>query len=156
MGPLSMHGDLVVPLRFALGLAAAVPAVLFMDAVMARLPEGETPPQVASGVLTGTSPDEAPRRLAAVVHYVAGLLTGPLFVWLLLVAEGLLGAGIVATAVADLALFVLMVGFFVFVVLPRSRLEPGRAGAVRRDWVTAVAAYLLVVVPVVHAGSLLL
>ena len=49
-----------------------------------------------------------------------------------------------------------MVGFFVFVVLPRSRLEPGRAGAVRRDWVTAVAAYLLVVVPVVHAGSLLL
>ena len=49
-----------------------------------------------------------------------------------------------------------MVGFFVFVVLSRSRLEPGRAGAVRRDWVTAVAAYLLVVVPVVHAGSLLL
>jgi len=47
---------------------------------------------VASGVLTGTHPDEAPRRLAAVVHCVAGLLTGPPFVWLLLVAEGLLVA----------------------------------------------------------------
>ena len=156
MEPLSTHGDLVVPLRFVLGLVAAGLGLAVMDAVMPRLPEGETAPLVASGVLTRMHPDEAPRRLAAVVHYVAGLLTGPLFVWLLLVAEGLLGAGIVATAVADLALFVLMVGFFVFVVLPRSRVEPGRVGTVRRDWVTAVAAYLLVVVPVVHAGSLLL
>jgi len=110
---------------------------------------------VASGVLTGTHPDEAPRRLAAVVHCVAGLLTGPPFVWLLLVAEGLLDAGVVATAVADLVLFVLMTGFFV-VVLPRSRVEPGRVGTVRRDWAASAAAYLLVVVPVVHVGSTLL
>jgi hypothetical protein len=154
MGPLSTHGDLVVPLRFALGVVAAGLGVLVTDAVMARLPEGGDAAAVASGVLTGTHPDEAPRRLAAVVHYVAGLLTGPPFVWLLLVAEGLLGAGVVATAVADLVLFVLMTGFFV-VVLPRSRVEPGRVGTVGRDW-AASAAYLLVVVPVVHVGSTLL
>lgn len=156
MWPLSVHGELVVPLRFVLGAVAAVFGVLFMDVVMARLPEGETPPRVASGVLTETHPDEAPERLASVVHYAAGLLTGPLFVWFLLVFEGLLGPGLVATATADLALFVLMVGFFVVVVLPRSQVEIERVGTIRRDWTTAAAAYLLVVVPVVHVGSALL
>ncbi|PSP77440.1 hypothetical protein BRC88_14115 [Halobacteriales archaeon QS_4_69_225] len=156
MEPLSTHGDFVVPLRFVLGLVAAGLGLAVMDAVMPRLPEGETAPLVASGVLTRTHPDEAPRRLAAVVHYVAGLLTGPLFVWLLLVTEGFFEPGIVATAAADLALFVLMVGFFAVVVLPRSAVEPYRVGTIRRDWAAVAAAYLLAVVPVVHVGSTLL
>ena len=70
--------------------------------------------------------------------------------------EGLLGPGIVATAAADLALFVLMVGFFAVVVLPRSAVEPYRVGTIRRDWAAVAAAYLLAVVPVVHVGSTLL
>jgi hypothetical protein len=53
--------------------------------------EGETPPFVAAGVLTETAPDEASARLASVVHYLAGGLSGPRFVWLLLTSEALLG-----------------------------------------------------------------
>lgn len=117
--------DPSIPLRFLLGGVAGVLATLFMDAVMARLPEGETSPFVASGVLTDTPPRNAPGRLAAVVHYVAGGLTGPLFIWLL----------------------------FAVVVLPRSLAPSGRVGRIRRDWALSAAAYLLVLVPVVTLGS---
>jgi len=64
--------DRAVPLRFLLGAVAGILATLSMDLVMTRLPEGDTPPFVASGVLTATRPRSAPGRLAAVVHYLAG------------------------------------------------------------------------------------
>jgi len=143
-----------VPLRFVVGLVAAVFATLVMDIVMARLPEGDTPPYVAAGVLTETTPGEAHGRLASVVHYLAGGLTGPLFVWFLLSAEALLdGELLPAAALATLVSYPLMVGFFVLVVLPRSQLPAQRVGVVRRDWAVSAAAYLAVLVPIVAAGS---
>jgi hypothetical protein len=145
----SLLATLAVPLRFLVGVAAAVVATLVMDAVMARLPEGETPPFVASGVLTDRPPADAPARLAGVVHYLAGGLTGPLFVWIVLVTDGLLGPSLVATAVAAVVLYVLMVGFFAVVVVPRSRVSAARVGPIRRDWAVSAAVYLLVLVPVV-------
>lgn len=152
-----MTGDpLAVSARFALGVAAGVVATLVMDRVMAGRPEGETPPRVAAGVLTERPPPGAPDRLAAAVHYVAGGLTGPLFVWLLYGVEGLLGSGLAAAAVAAAVLFVLMIAFFVGVVLPRSSLPGQRIGPVRRDWTLSAAAYLTVLVPLVVAGSTLL
>jgi hypothetical protein len=145
---------LTVPLRFVIGVAAGVAATLAMDLVMARLPEGETPPLVAAGVLTDSAPQHAPGRLASVVHYVAGWLTGPLFVWVLLTSEGLLGGqSLLATVLAAAVLYALMVGFFVFVVLPRSRLPSVRLADIRRDWAISAAAYLLVLVPLVAVGS---
>ncbi|MFB6255458.1 MAG: hypothetical protein ABEH58_01820 [Haloplanus sp.] len=149
MSSQSLLASLAVPLQFAIGVAAAVVATLAMDTVMARLPEGTTPPFVASGVLTDRPPGDAPARLASVVHYLAGGLTGPLFVWLTLVTRGLLSASLVTTVVAAVILYVLMVGFFVGVVLPRSRVPAARVGAIRRDWAVSAAAYLLVLVPVV-------
>ncbi|MDS0222780.1 hypothetical protein NDI54_15645 [Haloarcula sp. S1AR25-5A] len=154
MASVPLVTTLTVPLRFVVGVAAGVVATVAMDLVMARLPEGETPPFVAAGVLTDTVPADAPNRLASVVHYVAGWLTGPLFVWMLLTSEGLLGGqSIIATALAATVLYVLMVGFFVFVVLPRSRLASARVAAIRRDWAISAAAYLLVLVPLVALGS---
>jgi hypothetical protein len=149
--------DPSIPLRFLLGVAAGLAATLVMDAAMARLPEGETPPSVAAGVLTDTPPRNAPGRLAAAVHYLAGGLTGPLFVWLLFGVEAVLGGpSVPATLLATAALYPLMVGFFAAVVLPRSRVAPGRIGAVRRDWALSAATYLVVLVPVVALGSGLL
>ncbi|MFC7176020.1 hypothetical protein [Halosegnis marinus] len=144
-------------LRFPLGLLAAVLATLVMDLVMARLPQGETPPRVAAGVLTETHPDDAHPRLASVVHYVAGLLTGPLFVYLLYATEFVLdGRSLAATLGAGAVLFVLMVAFFVGVVLPRSRARRSRRTAIVRDWALSALAYVVVAVPVVHLGSGLL
>ncbi|MFB6116943.1 hypothetical protein [Halosegnis sp.] len=144
-------------LRFPVGLLGAVLATLVMDRVMARLPEGETPPQVASGVLTGAHPDDAPQRLATVVHYLAGGLTGPLFVWLLYAGEFLVGGPTpVTTLSVGVVLLVLMIGFFVGVVLPRSRLRSTRRAPVARDWTLSALAYLFVLVPVVHLGTALL
>ncbi|MEF8813293.1 MAG: hypothetical protein V5A55_05690 [Halovenus sp.] len=136
--------------RFPVGLGAATVAILAMDLVMRQLPEGVTPPNVAAGVLTGTPPDRAPRRLSTVVHYLAGYGTGLLFVYFLLVAEWVLDgaslAGVVATAAV---LYVLMVAFFVLVPLPRARGVDGeRRRAIARDWAVAAAAYLVVLVPV--------
>ena len=148
---------LSIPILFVVGVIAGIVATLVMDLVMARLPEGVTPMYIAAGVLTDRQPDDAPGRLAAVVHYVAGLLTGPLFVWLLLASEGLLGGrSAVATLAATVVLFVLMIGFFVVVVLPRSRVGAGRLGTIRRDWAVAAAAYLVVLVPLVAAASRLI
>ncbi|WP_136589283.1 hypothetical protein [Salinigranum halophilum] len=147
---------LSVPLQFVVGVVAAVIATRVMDVVMARLPEGETSPFVASGVLTDSRPSVAPARLASVVHYVAGLLTGPLFVWVLLASQGLLGGpSLVATLLAAGVLYLLMVSFFAVVVLPRSQIAGQRLGPVRRDWALSAAAYLLVLVPLVALGSTL-
>ncbi|MFD1633451.1 hypothetical protein ACOZ4L_09665 [Haloplanus ruber] len=147
--PTAPAASLAVSLLFPVGVAAAVIATLVMDVVMARLPEGETPPFVAAGVLTGRPPDDAPGRLAVVVHYLAGVLTGPLFVWLSLTATALLGPSLVTTAATTGLLYALMVGFFAVVVLPRSRIADGRVPAVRRDWAVSAAAYLVVLVPLV-------
>ena len=144
---------LTVPILFAVGVGAGIVATLVMDLVMARLPEGETPMYIAAGVLTDRPPGGAPGRLAAVVHYVAGLLTGPLFVWLLFTSEGLLGTSVVSTLAATVVLLVLMVGFFAVVVLPRSRVDDRRRGAIRRDWSLAAAAYLAVLVPLVAVAA---
>ena len=138
-----------VSLLFPVGVAAAVVATLVMDVVMARLPEGETPPFVAAGVLTGRPPDDAPGRLAAVVHYLAGVLTGPLFVWLSLTGTALFGPSLVVTAIAAGLLYALMVAFFAVVVVPRSRVADGRVPAIRRGWAVSAAAYLAVLVPLV-------
>jgi hypothetical protein len=157
MEPLTTHGLFAVPLRFAAGVVAAVLATLVMDGVMAKLPEGTTPPSVAAGVLTDRPPGEAPDRLAAVVHYLAGSLTGPLFVWLLFVGEGVSGgASTVATFATAVVLYVLMVGFFTGVVLPRSRVSADRVGTIRRDWAVAAAAYLIVLIPLVAGAFRLL
>ena len=144
---------LTVSLRFVVGVAAGVVATIAMDLVMARLPEGETPPFIASGVLTDSAPQNAPGRLASVVHYIAGWLTGPLFVWVLFTSEGLLGGpSILAAVLAGAVLYTLMVGFFVLVVLPRSRLPSARMADIRRDWAISAAAYLLVLVPLIALG----
>ncbi|MFB6228981.1 MAG: hypothetical protein ABEH88_10560 [Halobacteriales archaeon] len=149
--------DPAIPLRFLLGVVAGVLATLFMDIVMARLPEGDAPPFVASGVLTATPPRSAPGRLAGTVHYLAGWLTGPLFVWLLFATEAIAGGpSILTTLLAAAVLYLLMVGFFVAVVLPRSRAPPSRVDLIRRDWALSAAAYLLVLVPLVALGSRLL
>ena len=142
--------------RFPIGLLAAVVALLVMDQVMARLPEGSTPPRVAAGVLTGTRPDDAPARLAAFAHYGAGMGTGLLFVYFSLVAEWLFGGGsVVSVAATTLVVYVLMVAFFLLVPLPRARgLRGPRRRGTARDWAIAAAVYLAVLVPVVAGITL--
>ena len=144
--------------RFPIGLVGGVLATLAMDLVMARLPEGTTPPSVAAGVLTETHPDDAAERLGTVAHYLAGVGTGLLFVWLSLATEALAGGPSLATAtVTGVVLFVLMVGFFVIVPLPRAPgLSADRRRTTGRDWALSAAGYLLVLVPVVTLGNQLL
>jgi len=152
---LAVEAPLAVPLLFLVAVPAALVATFAMDLVMPRLREGETPPRVASGVLTGRSPDNAPRRLGSVVHYVAGLLTGPLFVWLFLVAGQFLAPGELTGAAAAVVLYVLMVGFFVLVVLPRASGVPQRrASVVARAWAIEAFVYVLVLAPLVTAAAL--
>jgi hypothetical protein len=143
-------------LRLPLGVLAGVLATLAMDVATGRLPEGRTPPTVAAGVLTGTHPDAAPERLASVVHYVAGGLTGPLFVWVLYASEALVGPSLLGVLAATAVLFVLMVAFFVGVVLPRAEgLARQRLRKIRRAWALSAGVYLTVCVPLVVAGSAL-
>lgn len=140
--------------RFPLGLLAGILATLAMDVVMARIDEGETPPTVASGVLTLTHPDRAPERLASVVHYVAGLLTGPLFVYVLYATEFLVGRSLLTTAVAAAVLFVVMVGFFTVVVLPRpDGLSTERRKRIASAWSYMALTYVIVLVVFVEIGS---
>jgi hypothetical protein len=142
-----------VPGLFLVGVVAATLATLAMDVAMARLPEGTTSPFVAAGVLTETPPADAPARLASVVHYIAGLLTGPLFVWLLLAAASVLDGVFLPAALAATVLYVLMVAFFAVVVLPRSLVATDRVSSVRRDWAAVAAVYLVVLVPVVTGAA---
>ncbi len=140
--------------RFPLGLLAGILATFAMDVVMARIDEGETPPTVASGVLTSTHPDRAPERLASVVHYLAGLLTGPLFVYVLYATEFVLGRSFLTTAVAAAVLFVVMVGFFTVVVLPRpDGLSADRRKRVASAWSYVALSYVVVLVVLVEIGS---
>ena len=135
-------------------MLAGVAATLAMDLVMPRLPEGQTVPAVASGVLTGARPDTAPGRLAAVVHYLAGALTGPLFVWLLYAEEAVLdGQSLLGTLSTGVVLYVLMVGFFTVVVLPQSLVAGERVSQIRRDWALCALVYVVVLVSLVAAVS---
>lgn len=157
MSSLQVAASGSVPALFLVGIAAGVVATLAMDIVMARLDEGGTPPKIASGVLTDTDPDRAPERLASAVHYVAGTLTGPLFVWLYLAASVVVGGGVAATVAAAVVCYPLMVGFFVVVVLPRSRgLARQRLSKIRRAWSVEAAVYLLVLAPLVGGAALVL
>ncbi|MEF8937831.1 MAG: hypothetical protein V5A32_07740 [Halovenus sp.] len=137
-------------LRFPVGLVSAIVAVLVMDQLMARIPDGMTPPYVAASVLTQTPVDDAPDRLATVAHYLAGLGTGLLFTYFLLAAEWLLGESSVLTVAATtLGLYGLMVGFFVVVPLPRAvGVGDSRRSAIGRGWAISAAGYLAVLVPV--------
>ena len=157
MLPLQVSTPLSVPVLFAVGIGAGVVATLAMDLVMARIEEGETPPRIASGVLTDTESDGSPEGVASAVHYVAGALTGPLFVWLYFVAAGVVGPGAVGVVAAALVCYPLMVGFFALVVLPRSRgLPRQRLSAIRRAWAVEAAVYLLVLAPVVGGAAVFL
>lgn len=142
-------------LRFPIGLVAGVLATLAMDLIMTQLPEGKTPPGVAAGVLTKTHPDRAPDRLGTVAHYLAGVGTGLLFVWLSLAAEAFAsGPSVLTAVVTGVVLYVLMVGFFVLVPLPRAPgLSSDRRRATGRDWAIMAAGYLLVLVPAVTIGN---
>jgi hypothetical protein len=84
--------------------------------------------------------------LATWVHYVAGAGSGLLFVGLVSAIQAALGLGVgVALAVAGVAQFALMVGFFALVPLPRAPgLPRQRLGPIRRDWAASAAAYVLV------------
>ena len=157
MEPLQIAGQLSISALFLVGLIGGVVATLAMDFVMARIDEGATPPKIASGVLTESHPDVAPRRLASVVHYVAGALTGPLFVWLTLVSTGVLGTGVVAVVLAAVVCYPLMVGFFALVVLPRAKgMSRQRLQSIRRAWSVEAAVYLVVLAPVVGIAALIL
>jgi len=148
-----LTASLAPPLRVVLGVPAGVLATLAMDVAMARLPEGDTPPRVASGVLTDRHPDEAPGRLATAAHYLAGLLTGPLCVVLVLLVEGLLGVSARSYLVAAVVLYLLMTGFFVLVVLPRPDVLPDRVSGIRRAWAVEAAVYVVVVVVLAWVGA---
>jgi hypothetical protein len=152
MLPVLVDTSFSVPFLFVVSVPVAVLATLAMDLVMPRLREGETPPRVASGVLTGRSAANAPRRLATAVHYVAGALTGPLYVWLSLIAALLVGPGPLAGVLSAVVLYPLMVAFFVVLVLPRSTDMPRpRARVVGRAWAAEALVYVLVLAPVVTA-----
>lgn len=129
----------------ALGPIVGLLATLAMDLVMPRLPEGTTAPKVAAGVLTDTSVDHAPDRLATWVHYVAGGGSGLLFVGLVSAVQTAAGAGLaVAIVVAAPVMLALMVGFFAAVPLPRARgLSRQRLPTIRRDWALSAAAYVV-------------
>lgn len=149
--------SLTLPLRFVVGLLGAAVATLAMDAVMPRFTDGELPPRIAAGVLTSRRPDDAPGGVADAIHYTAGLLTGPLFVWLTLLFEGALGgAFVIATVLGTAVLYGLMLAFFLLVVLPRSRVASLRVPRVRRAWAFEAAVYVLVLVASVTAGTNLL
>lgn len=139
-----------VPALLLGSIVAGVLATLAMDAVMPRLAEGEMPPRIASGVLTGQPPNHAPRRLANVVHYVAGALTGPLFLWLSLVAGLLVEPGALAVVLATIVCYPLMVGFFVLVPLPRAQgLARQRVTGIGQAWAVEAAVYLVVLAPAI-------
>jgi len=131
----------------AIGPTVGLFATLAMDLVMARLPEGETPPKVAASVLTGESVDTA-----TWIHYVAGAGSGLLFVGIAAVFGSVLDGSVATLTAASVVQLTLMVGFFAFVPLPRATGVPrGRRARVRRAWAIEATAYVLVAAFVVAA-----
>jgi hypothetical protein len=133
-----------LPVGVLAGVVVGLVATLVMDLPMNRLPEGPTAPKVAAGTLSGQPMDRAPAGVATAAHYGAGVGTGVLFVTGVAAADWLLGAGVLVVPVVAVGLFVLMNGFFSYVVVPTYDRVPGsRVGTVRRDWALSAAAYLL-------------
>jgi hypothetical protein len=133
-----------LPVGVLMGAAVGLASTLVMDFPMNRLPEGPTAPKVAAGTLSGRPLDRAPAGVATAAHYGAGVGTGVLFVTGVAAAEWLLDAGALVVPVVAAGLFVLMNGFFSFVVVPAYDRVPGsRVGTVRRDWALSATAYLL-------------
>lgn len=137
------------------GAILGLVATLAMDVVMARLEEGTTAPHVAASVLTGVAPRNVSERRAKTVHYLAGLSSGVLFLFLvnlfwsvLALGPGSFGlAALLVLLVSALALYGWLVGFFTLVVLPQyeTGMARQRLRTVRRDWA---------VVAGVHVGTL--
>jgi hypothetical protein len=137
------------------GAILGLVATLVMDLVMGRLDEGATAPTVAASVLTGVDPRNVTTRRTNVVHYLAGLASGVLFLamlelgwWLLGIDAGAFGIrGLVVLLVSSLLLYGWLVGFFTLVVLPRYEVGMARQRLrrVRRGWAVLAA---------VHVGSL--
>jgi hypothetical protein len=115
-----------VLLAFPIGVLSGIVATLGMDVVMERVSEGETAPRVASGVLTGTHPDESPERLSRFVHYFAGAGSGALYAYILLAASYAQAGAAARLAIGAAVLYVGMVGFFVAVPLRLSSIEEER------------------------------
>ncbi|WP_240730022.1 hypothetical protein [Halalkalirubrum salinum] len=137
-------------IAFPIGLTAGILGTLVMDRIMAALPEGTTPPTIAAGVLTETHPDSAPKRLATVVHYLAGTGAGALFIWFLLAGTAIVGSSLAALLASTIVYYALMVGFFVFVPLQLvTGISTARKRSIARDWAISAAGYLFVLVPVV-------
>lgn len=148
--------DLPGPARIAVGALAGLLAALLATIPMQRLPEGATPPFVVAGAVTDEPPGEVDPRLASVLFYVGGAVTGSLFVAVSLALEAVLpfvaaiaaiGLRIVPLALAILATFALLVAGFSYVVLPKFGAEVmARAVRIRRDWVVSTSVYTVALV----------
>jgi|APHM01.1.fsa_nt_gi hypothetical protein len=149
MNSLMQYTALDISGQFLVGGVAAGVATLVMDRVMMQLPEGETPPRVAAGILTNKTPAAASSRLAIFIHYTAAILTGPLFVWLRLSSEAIVGPTPVHILLAIAALYTGMVGFFIGIVLPRADITSKRVHGIRRDWAISATSYVVVTVVIV-------
>ena len=131
------------------GAILGLVATLAMDVVMGRLDEGEIIPRVAASVLTGVDPRDVTGRCANAVHYLAGAVSGVLFLallelgwWLLDIEVGALGlGGLLALLASSLVLYGWLVGFFAVVVLPRYEVGMARQRlrTVRRTWAVLAA-----------------
>jgi hypothetical protein len=141
-------------LRFPIGVLAGAVATVAMNATMNRLPEGDMPPKVASGVLTDTAPEDSPDRLSEFVHYFAGVGTGVFYAYITLVFGTVLGEGTLSTMASAVFLYVGMVGFFVFVPLRVSDTK-NRLGTTARDWSVCALVYVGVLVPAAESVSIL-
>jgi hypothetical protein len=153
-----MNGALAasLPARLLIGAGAGVVATLVMDRAMARLPEGTTPPAVAAGVLSDRPLSAAPERLAAVVHYVAGIGSGVLYVALstLLAAAGVVATGVPAFLAAAAVQLPVMIAFFAYLVVPAyGRVPTDRVARVRLDWALSAAVYVPVLAVVVALAA---
>lgn len=104
---------------------------------------------MAAGILTNKTPAAASSRLAIFIHYTAAILTGPLFVWLRLSSEAIVGPTPVHILLAIAALYTGMVGFFIGIVLPRADITSKRVHGIRRDWAISATSYVVVTVVIV-------
>lgn len=143
-----------LPVGLLVGAAVGLVSTFGMDLPMDRLPEGPTAPKVAAGTLSGQPLARAPAGVAAAAHYGAGVASGVFFLSGVATTQWLLDVGAaVAVPVTAAVLFVLMNGFFSFVVVPTyGRVPDSRVGAVRRDWALSATAYLVVASALVAGG----
>ncbi len=139
----------ITPIDVGAAAIVGLLATVAMNVPMGRLPEGSTAPTVAAGVLTDTHPDNAPDRVATLVHYVAGTATGVLFLSLVVLLDRVVPSTL-AQPLAGGVLFGVMVAFFILVPLPRAgQFSRYRLNLIKRDWAVSAAVYVLI------AGTLL-